>query len=42
MAAIEEDFKHGFDCQKAVVNNLNELFAKKRFWTSSRRNRRKD
>lgn len=28
MAAIEEDFKHGFDCQKAVVNNLNELFAR--------------
>ena len=28
MAAIEEDFKHGFNCQKAVVNNLNELFAR--------------
>ena len=28
MAAIEEDFKHGFNCQKAVVNNLNKLFAR--------------
>lgn len=28
MAALEEDFKHGFNCQKTVVNNLNKLFAR--------------
>lgn len=28
MAASEEDFKHGFNCQKAVMNNLNTLFAR--------------
>ena len=28
MAASEEDFKHGFNSQAAVVNNLNKLFAR--------------